>query len=486
MNFQLESGGNKRFFVAQLKRKLLTGATRPATRTTTSHRRHFVSLFLLSSAILLNSSVNLINCDQVESTTTTTAASNNRQLSSIETTTKSSPQAANATTATNLASNTNDEYKQRPMPAGRSSPELSDAKINYDQQHEQTSSTTTTTTTTTTQPTVDSFSSTLATTISVDPVAFNETAATTELPSLATGAPSSTQSTLAGQFTTVQVEVHSAPAQLPEQMSVAESSPQVTVGELLVDAAGSQSSSGSTGNQREGSSSLLASNDDDDQMMVSESSVSSLVAAAGSADQEVANSQLSPAIDETTNIQTSSVNENSVGSSEQQPSNSRHGRASSLQQQQQAYSAPASSRLSAYSPSLLLQNSRSHSTIGATPLQFGTTTATSLAPTTTTSTTTRRPPPSGPFDPIIVCYLGSWSTYRPSLAKFTPENINPFLCTHVIYAFAGLSSKYELKPFDSYNDITQGGYRKFTSLKEHNKQLKTLIAVGGWNEGSSR
>lgn len=90
------------------------------------------------------------------------------------------------------------------------------------------------------------------------------------------------------------------------------------------------------------------------------------------------------------------------------------------------------------------------------------------------------------FDPIIVCYLGSWSVYRPSLAKFTPENINPFLCTHIIYAFAGLSSKYELKPLDSYNDITQGGYRKFTSLKEHNKQLKTLIAVGGWNEGSAR
>lgn len=152
---------------------------------------------------------------------------------------------------------------------------------------------------------------------------------------------------------------------------------------------------------------------------------------------------------------------------------SRHGRASP----------PASSRLSAYTPTFSLQNSRSHphagpqypeEPIGATPLQLS-------GPTPPAS-----PRPDAPFDPIIVCYLGSWSTYRPSLAKFTPENINPFLCTHIIYAFAGLSSKYELKPFDSYNDITQGGYRKFTSLKEHNKQLKTLIAVGGWNEGSAR
>lgn len=166
----------------------------------------------------------------------------------------------------------------------------------------------------------------------------------------------------------------------------------------------------------------------------------------------------------------------------------RRGRAS---QQSVSYSPPATSRLSSYSPTFSLQNSRSHNRqqadqdqanqIGAIPLDLS-----AVTPPPTTTTTTRRPRPTGPFDPIIVCYLGSWSVYRPSLAKFTPENINPFLCTHIIYAFAGLSSKFELKPFDSYNDITQGGYRKFTSLKDHNKQLKTLIAVGGWNEGSSR
>jgi len=176
---------------------------------------------------------------------------------------------------------------------------------------------------------------------------------------------------------------------------------------------------------------------------------------------------------------------------------------------QTGYQPPASQRLSAYQPSFTgalqpqqqqqthrqqlqhaqpQQNSRPHLQapetadgvpIAASPLQFG--------PQSSTSTTTKAPPlPERPFDPIIVCYLGSWSVYRPAAAKFSPENINPFLCTHLIYAFAGLSSKYELKPFDSYNDITKEGYRKFTDLKEHNKQLKTLIAVGGWNEGSAR
>lgn len=48
------------------------------------------------------------------------------------------------------------------------------------------------------------------------------------------------------------------------------------------------------------------------------------------------------------------------------------------------------------------------------------------------------------------------AVYRPGIAKFTPQNINPKLCTHIIYAFGGLSSKYEMKAFDQYNDINQG------------------------------
>lgn len=40
-----------------------------------------------------------------------------------------------------------------------------------------------------------------------------------------------------------------------------------------------------------------------------------------------------------------------------------------------------------------------------------------------------------------------------------------------------------------YIDINisfEGGYAKFTGLKTYNKDLKTLLAIGGWNEASSR
>ena len=41
-----------------------------------------------------------------------------------------------------------------------------------------------------------------------------------------------------------------------------------------------------------------------------------------------------------------------------------------------------------------------------------------------------------------VCYYTNWAQYRPSYGKFTPENIDATLCTHIIYAFAKISVRY--------------------------------------------
>lgn len=56
----------------------------------------------------------------------------------------------------------------------------------------------------------------------------------------------------------------------------------------------------------------------------------------------------------------------------------------------------------------------------------------------------------------VVCYYTNWSAYRPGSAKFLPANINPYLCTHLIYAFGGFTNDFALRPFDKWQDIDQG------------------------------
>ncbi|XP_059149127.1 chitotriosidase-1-like [Physella acuta] len=86
-----------------------------------------------------------------------------------------------------------------------------------------------------------------------------------------------------------------------------------------------------------------------------------------------------------------------------------------------------------------------------------------------------------------VCYHTNWSQYRTQPAQFLPSNINASLCTHIIYAFAKLSNN-QLAPFEWNDDDTatsKGMYSKFNDLKLTNPQLKTLLAVGGYNLGTA-
>ena len=90
----------------------------------------------------------------------------------------------------------------------------------------------------------------------------------------------------------------------------------------------------------------------------------------------------------------------------------------------------------------------------------------------------------------VVCYYGSWSVYRPSKGKYSVEDLDPFLCTHYVYSFAGLSKDHKIQPLDSWNDLTEyggnGAYKRFTDIKKVNPKVRTLIAIGGWNEGSTK
>ena len=72
-----------------------------------------------------------------------------------------------------------------------------------------------------------------------------------------------------------------------------------------------------------------------------------------------------------------------------------------------------------------------------------------------------------------ICYLTSRSHKRPGRGRFTPEDIDTSLCTHVIYAFATL--KNHMLSENSEKDAEM--YERLIALREKNPDLKVIISV---------
>ncbi|GLV40355.1 Chitinase 7 [Carabus blaptoides fortunei] len=90
----------------------------------------------------------------------------------------------------------------------------------------------------------------------------------------------------------------------------------------------------------------------------------------------------------------------------------------------------------------------------------------------------------------VVCYYGSWAVYRQEPGKFDVEQIDPNLCTHIIYSFVGIGEDGSVRVLDAWNDLEEnwgkGAFTRFVNLRKLNPSLKALVAIGGWNEGASR
>nr|KAG5694302.1 hypothetical protein BaRGS_032020 [Batillaria attramentaria] len=76
-----------------------------------------------------------------------------------------------------------------------------------------------------------------------------------------------------------------------------------------------------------------------------------------------------------------------------------------------------------------------------------------------------------------MCYFTNWVQYRPSPGTFSPADIPPALCTHILYAFARITpdtltiDKVDLNDFQLYPQVI--------GLKDNNPELKVLLALGG-------
>lgn len=90
----------------------------------------------------------------------------------------------------------------------------------------------------------------------------------------------------------------------------------------------------------------------------------------------------------------------------------------------------------------------------------------------------------------VVCYFGSWAVYRPGAGKYDISYIDPTLCTHMIYTFVGLGHDDTVKVLDPWQDLPdeygKDGFGRFNKLRQLNPDVKTMIAIGGWNEGSAK
>ncbi|XP_055536395.1 probable chitinase 2 [Wyeomyia smithii] len=94
-------------------------------------------------------------------------------------------------------------------------------------------------------------------------------------------------------------------------------------------------------------------------------------------------------------------------------------------------------------------------------------------------------------DRVVVCYISTWAVYRKGSASYSLDHFDPRLCTHAIYAFAGLDvDNNAMRPLDPWQDLRdnygKGGYEKLVGMRATNHHLKVLIAIGGWNEGSEK
>lgn len=75
------------------------------------------------------------------------------------------------------------------------------------------------------------------------------------------------------------------------------------------------------------------------------------------------------------------------------------------------------------------------------------------------STTTVSPFVDTDSEYKVVCYFTNWAWYRQGVGKYLPSDIDPDLCTHIVYGFAVLDgTQLTIKPHDTWADFDNSKY----------------------------
>ena len=75
----------------------------------------------------------------------------------------------------------------------------------------------------------------------------------------------------------------------------------------------------------------------------------------------------------------------------------------------------------------------------------------------TSSMSTPGSSPGGHHSLRVVCYYTNWAQYRSGLGQFLPEDIQPGLCTDIVFAFAKISGTYFTVDVMELNDVGKRG-----------------------------
>ena len=77
----------------------------------------------------------------------------------------------------------------------------------------------------------------------------------------------------------------------------------------------------------------------------------------------------------------------------------------------------------------------------------------------------------------MVCYFARLSRFRPGIGKFGPEDIDPSLCTHIMYAFVNLTDNFELAPFEPEIELSMNGKKGSYEILQVKKTLVFLLFI---------